>query len=117
MGQGRWKSWITQPHQRPEGSHPTPIGFGGAQARDKRHGVTSEGLALRGLNAAAQALFIRGGGRSLGSETYPPQKILTQNLAEGKSSLNKRPLCGTPPDRPTPNVVLPHKQRALWGDL
>ena len=26
-----------------------------------------------------------------------PKKILTQNVAEGKSRLNKRPLCGTPP--------------------
>ena len=30
-----------------------------------------------------------------------PKKILTQNLAEGKSNLNKRPLSGTPP-RPPP---------------
>ena len=46
-----------------------------------------------GLGLGAGFVFSRGG--SVGSETHPPKKILTQNLAEGKSSLNKRPLCGT----------------------
>ena len=43
----------------------------------------------------------RGEWGSFGSETHPPQTtILTQNLAEGKSSLNKRPL--RDPSRPPP---------------
>ena len=46
-----------------------------------------------------QTLFRRGGG-SVGSQTHPPKKIVTQNLAEGNSNLNKRPLCGTDPDPP-----------------
>ena len=47
-----------------------------------------------------------GGGRgSFGSETHPsPKKTLTQSLAEGKSSLNKRPLS---------LVLIPHKQSPL----
>ena len=41
-----------------------------------------------------------------------PKKILTQILAEGKSNLNKRPLCGTHPEPPSPPtlVVIPYKQ-------
>ena len=37
------------------------------------------------------------GGRSLGPETHPPQKILIQNLAEGKLSSDKRPFVRPPP--------------------
>ena len=49
----------------------------------------------------------KSGGESFRSETHPhPKKILTQNLTEGKSNLNKRPLCGTPP----PLVLIPYKQ-------
>ena len=50
-----------------------------------------------------QTLFRRGGG-SVGSQTHPPKKIVTQNLAEGNSNLNKRPLCGTDPDPPPFNI-------------
>ena len=39
-----------------------------------------------------------------------PKKILTQNLAEGKSNLNKRPLCGTPQTPNPPLVLIPYKQ-------
>ena len=42
--------------------------------------------------------------------THPPKKILTQNLAEGKSSLNTRPLVGPPQPPPPPLVSIPHKQ-------
>ena len=41
-----------------------------------------------------------GGGGLLALRPTHPKKSSTQNLAEGKSSLNKRPLCGTPPDPP-----------------
>ena len=39
-----------------------------------------------------------GGGVLLALRPTHPKKNLTQNLAEGKSNLNKRPLCGTHPD-------------------
>ena len=61
-----------------------------------------------------------GGGGSFGSEAHPPpNKFLTQNLAEGKSNLNERPLCGTPPRPPPLLVLLPHQQRpvCVWGDI
>ena len=55
-----------------------------------------------------QALFIRRGGeggRAVLSALRPthPKKILTQNLAEGKSNSIQRPLCGPP--RPPPRYI------------
>ena len=53
----------------------------------------------------------RGGGLLALKPTHP-KKTLTQSLAEGKSSLTKRPLCGTPPQTPPgpPSNLIPQKQ-------
>ena len=45
-------------------------------------------------------VYKKRGGGLLALRPPPPKKILTQTLAEGKSNLNKRPLCGTHPDLP-----------------
>ena len=69
--------------------------------------ASDRGRAADAACGAWQTLFIRGGeGGSFGSETHPPpKKILTQTLAEAKSSLDKRPLCRTPPGPPpTPSL-------------
>ena len=51
-----------------------------------------------------------GGGSLLALRPTHPKKILTQNLAEGRSNLNKRPLVG-PTQTPSPPLVLiPCKQ-------
>ena len=67
-------------------------GRGGGQALFIRGGVWHE---------AEHEVYNRGEGGCFGSETHPPpKKILTQNLAEIKSSLNERPIVGptqTPP--------------------
>ena len=68
------------------------------------HGVSR---APTGLFSLHQTLLRRGGGLLALRPT--PKKLLTQNLAEGKSSLKKRPLCGTHPDGP-PDVLIPYKQ-------
>ena len=83
-------------------SHESVCGMGAACPRPSGRG---------GGGGADQTLFIREGeGCLLALRQTRQKKILTQNLAEGKSNLNKRPLCGTPPRPPPPLVVIPYKQ-------
>ena len=55
-----------------------------------------------------------GGGGLLALRPTQQKKILTQNLAEGKPNLNKRPFVG-PPQTPPPYILIPYKQLLHWG--
>ena len=55
---------------------------------------------MLGDTTASDFVYKKGVGGLLALRPTRPQKNLTQNLAEGKSSLNQRPLCGTHPEPP-----------------
>ena len=57
------------------------------------------------LKKPAGFAFVKAGGGGLALRPTHPKKILTNDLAEGKSSFNKRPLCG-PPQTPPPHLRL-----------
>ena len=86
------------------------------QTSGDRDGLTKRRHSRSQLAEPWQTLFERGGrGVLLALRPTHPKEILTQNLAEGKSNLNKRPFVTHPVPTPPRLVSFPYKQSLSRG--